>query len=49
MPVSAWLDMDADALNEVNKCAVSCCGEEGILVKKFEKAAGLLGGVEMVE
>jgi len=45
MPVSAWLDMDAEALNAVNKCAASCCGDEGILVKKFEKAAGVLGGV----
>ena len=45
MPVSAWLEMDADALNEINKCAASCCGDEGILVKKFEKEAGVLGGV----
>jgi len=44
MPVSAWLDMDAEALNEVNKCAASCCGDEGILVKKFERAAGVLSG-----
>jgi pyruvate formate lyase activating enzyme len=41
MPVSAWLEMDSGALNEVNKCAASCCGDEGILVKKFEKEAGL--------
>ena len=45
MPVSAWLDRDAEALNDVNKCAASCCGDEGILVKKFEKQAGLLGEV----
>jgi pyruvate formate lyase activating enzyme len=44
VPVAAWLELDAGALNEVNKCASSCCGDEGILVKKFEKAAGLLGG-----
>ncbi|MFT5221109.1 MAG: pyruvate formate lyase activating enzyme [Planctomycetota bacterium] len=41
MPVSAWLELDADALNDANVCAASCCGDEGILVKKFEKAAGL--------
>lgn len=40
-PVAAWLEKDAEALNKVNKCAASCCGDEGILVKKFEKAAGL--------
>jgi len=44
LPVSAWLDMDADALSEVNKCAARCCGDEGILVKKFERTAGLPGG-----
>lgn len=42
-PVSAWLEQDAEALNTMNKCAASCCGDEGILVKKFERAAGLLG------
>jgi pyruvate formate lyase activating enzyme len=45
MPVAAWLELDAGGLNEVNKCAASCCGDEGILVKKFEKEAGLLNGV----
>ena len=44
MPVSAWLEMDAEALTEVNKCAASCCGDEGILVKKFEKEAGVVVG-----
>ena len=43
MPVSAWLELDAHALNTMNKCAADCCGDEGILVKKFERAAGLLG------
>jgi pyruvate formate lyase activating enzyme len=42
VPVTAWLELDAAALNEVNQCAASCCGDEGILVKKFEKEAGLL-------
>ena len=41
--VSDWLELDADALMAVKKCAASCCGDEGILVKKFERAAGLLG------
>ncbi len=40
-PVSVWLELDAKSMNEVNKCASSCCGDEGILVKKFEKQAGL--------
>ena len=40
-PISAWLELDADALNAVNTCAAPCCGDEGILVKKFEREAGL--------
>ena len=45
LPVSAWLESDADTLNTTNKCAASCCGDEGILVKKFEKQAGLFGEI----
>jgi pyruvate formate lyase activating enzyme len=41
-PVAAWLELDPDALDEINKCAANCCGDEGILVKKFEREAGLL-------
>ncbi len=41
-PVSDWLELDAAGLNEVKRCAASCCGDEGILVKKFEREAGLL-------
>ncbi len=41
-PVSAWLDLDPDALNQINTCVASCCGDEGILVKKFEREAGLI-------
>ena len=41
-PVSAWMELDADALNTVKACAAPCCGDEGILVKKFEREAGLI-------
>ena len=41
-PVSAWVELDADALNAVKTCSASCCGDEGILVRKFEREAGLL-------
>ena len=41
-PISAWVELDADALNSVKSCAASCCGDEGILVKKFEREAGLV-------
>jgi len=41
-PIAAWLELDADALNATNKCVATCCGDDGILLKKFEREAGLL-------
>ncbi|MEE8307195.1 MAG: hypothetical protein V3R81_08010, partial [Gammaproteobacteria bacterium] len=41
-PVSAWMELDAQTLNTVKACAAPCCGDEGILVKKFEREAGLI-------
>lgn len=40
--VASWLELDADAISQVNKCTVGCCGDEGVLVKKFEKELGLI-------
>jgi pyruvate formate lyase activating enzyme len=40
--VDDWLGKSADAVKEMNKCSASCCGSEGILIKKFEKEAGLI-------
>ena len=31
-----------ESLHEVNQCAESCCGEEGILITRYEREAGLL-------
>jgi pyruvate formate lyase activating enzyme len=36
LPVEAYLDNDANSLHEIKKCAASCCGEDGILLKKYE-------------
>jgi pyruvate formate lyase activating enzyme len=36
MPVEAYLSQDPDAVHAVKKCAASCCGDEGILLKKYE-------------
>ena len=30
-------DAQQELINKVNKCAASCCGDEGILVKKYEE------------
>ena len=35
-PVSFYLNASAEEIDEVNKCAQSCCGDEGILLKKYE-------------
>ena len=36
MPVSQYLNGTEEELHQVKKCSASCCGDEGILVKKFE-------------
>lgn len=41
LPVEAFLDADAAAVHQVKKCAGSCCGSEGVLLKKYEKARGI--------
>jgi pyruvate formate lyase activating enzyme len=37
LPPAAYLDSDPAALHAVKKCAASCCGEAGILLKKYEQ------------
>jgi len=38
LPVAAYLDQDPAAVHAVKKCAADCCGEEGVLLKKYEQA-----------
>ncbi len=40
--VDDWLGKSADEVKRMNKCTASCCGSEGIVLKKFEKEAGLI-------
>ena len=37
-PVNVWLDADPEALHQVKKCSASCCGESGVVLKKYEDA-----------
>ncbi|MBI3562772.1 MAG: AmmeMemoRadiSam system radical SAM enzyme [Gammaproteobacteria bacterium] len=37
LPVSLYLNADPSELHQVKKCAAACCGEEGVLLKKYEK------------
>lgn len=36
LPVSAYLSDSAVDINSVKKCAASCCGDEGVVLKKYE-------------
>lgn len=38
LPVAVWLGREPAELHATKKCAGSCCGEEGVLLKKYEKA-----------
>lgn len=37
IPVNEFLNAPADAVHQVKKCAATCCGDEGVLLKKYEK------------
>ena len=36
LPVASYLQGDAEAIHMVKKCSASCCGDEGVLLKKYE-------------
>ena len=35
-PVEFYLDASSEAMHQVKKCAAPCCGDEGVLLKKYE-------------
>ena len=37
LPIEVYLNAEADQLHRVKKCAASCCGDDGVLLKKFEQ------------
>lgn len=37
LPVSSYLAGDQASIHTVKKCGASCCGDEGVLLKKYEK------------
>ena len=37
LPVDAYLDSSAEVLHATKKCSASCCGEQGVLLKKYEQ------------
>jgi pyruvate formate lyase activating enzyme len=38
-PVEFYLNSGAEALHQVKKCPASCCGDDGILLKKYEQSS----------
>lgn len=36
LPISAYLNESEQTIHQVKKCAASCCGEDGIVLKKYE-------------
>lgn len=38
-PVSAYLNGNPESVHTVKKCAASCCGDEGIVLKKYEESS----------
>ena len=37
-PIEVYLEGTAEEIHQVKQCAASCCGSEGILLKKYEQA-----------
>ncbi len=40
-PVEFYLNRGAEELHQVKKCSASCCGDEGVLLKKYEENPNL--------
>lgn len=36
LPLEAYLGQSSESVHAVKKCAASCCGDEGVLLKKYE-------------
>lgn len=37
LPVATYLDASAESVNAVKRCSADCCGDEGVLLKKYEE------------
>ena len=36
-PIEVYLNSTAEEMHQIKQCAASCCGDEGVLLKKYEK------------
>jgi pyruvate formate lyase activating enzyme len=37
LPVDVYLNASSEEIHQTKKCAASCCGDEGVLLKKYEQ------------
>ena len=37
LSIEVYLNSSSEELRQVKKCAASCCGDEGVLLKKYEQ------------
>ncbi len=37
LPIEVYLGSSPEQIHQVKKCAASCCGDEGVLLKKYER------------
>jgi pyruvate formate lyase activating enzyme len=37
LPVEVYLNASSEEIHQTKKCAASCCGDEGVLLKKYEQ------------
>jgi len=38
LPITSYLSLDESDITKIKKCSADCCGEDGILLKKYEKS-----------
>lgn len=44
LPVASYLAGDTESIHAVKQCAAACCGDEGVLLKKYEQTDSLVSG-----
>lgn len=42
LAVEHYISDNITSINEVKQCAASCCGDEGVLLKKYEPTENIL-------
>ncbi len=43
LPIAQWLEADPATVHQVKRCSASCCGSEGVVLRRYEGPAGDTG------